>query len=214
MGSSEEEDERGQRTLYPSALFIDFENILRKVQEDNPGLPTAVNQATGMTPDTTLTLQVLTSLTHLLQRRTKGGLIVSRAYGTWGSQGHGGAPNALYRIGVQPVTVSASIYKNSADIHLAIEATSLLYTHPHIRGFIIASGDRDFIPLVLKLREEGRHVQVAGIPGSVAVELQKLVGKNRFIDLNLLTHNYWKGSPVIQGPTLPEGCPDTNAPLP
>lgn len=48
--------------------------------------------------------------------------------------------------------------KNSADIRLIVAAMALAYQRPDITHFAILSGDRDFLPLVLHLRELGRAV--------------------------------------------------------
>ena len=52
----------------------------------------------------------------------------------------------------------ASDRKNSADIHLCVDAMDLCYAKEHIGTFVIVSGDSDFSPLVSKLKENGKHV--------------------------------------------------------
>jgi NYN domain-containing protein len=48
--------------------------------------------------------------------------------------------------------------KNSADIHLVVDAMDLSYSKEHIDTFVIVSGDSDFSPLVAKLKENGKRV--------------------------------------------------------
>lgn len=49
-------------------------------------------------------------------------------------------------------------YKNTADMRLAVEALALAYTYPDISCFAIVAADRDYVPLISKLRELGRHI--------------------------------------------------------
>lgn len=48
-------------------------------------------------------------------------------------------------------------HKNTADIRLAVEATATAFTNTHIDAFAILSSDRDYQPLIAKLRELGRY---------------------------------------------------------
>ena len=53
--------------------------------------------------------------------------------------------------------------KNSADIKLVVDALSTAYTSREFDQFAIVSSDRDYVPLVLKLRELGKMVIGIGI---------------------------------------------------
>ena len=57
--------------------------------------------------------------------------------------------------------------KNSADMWLTVDALSIAHTLPEIGGFVIVSSDRDYIPVVVKLRELGKAVIGFGISGEV-----------------------------------------------
>lgn len=54
-------------------------------------------------------------------------------------------------------------HKNSADVRLVVEALSIAYQYPDIGTFILVSSDRDYLPLIAKLRELGRTVVGVGI---------------------------------------------------
>jgi uncharacterized LabA/DUF88 family protein len=56
--------------------------------------------------------------------------------------------------------------KNSADIHMVVDALDLCYTKSHIDTFVIISGDSDFSPLVSKLRENNKEVIGIGVKNS------------------------------------------------
>ncbi|MCZ2390513.1 MAG: NYN domain-containing protein [Acidobacteria bacterium] len=55
-------------------------------------------------------------------------------------------------------------YKNSADMRLAVEVLYTAFTLPNISKFAIVSGDSDYVPLFLKLKEQNKTV--IGITGS------------------------------------------------
>ncbi|MDQ3963731.1 MAG: NYN domain-containing protein, partial [Actinomycetota bacterium] len=60
------------------------------------------------------------------------------------------------------------VRKNAADIKLAVDALELAFEREFITTFVIASGDSDFTPLVLKLRELNRRVIGVGVEGSTS----------------------------------------------
>jgi len=55
-------------------------------------------------------------------------------------------------------------FKNSADMRLAVEALHTAFTFPSISKFAVISGDSDYVPLFLKLKEQNKTV--IGITGS------------------------------------------------
>ncbi len=57
--------------------------------------------------------------------------------------------------------------KNSADIWLTVDALSIAYSSSDIDRFAILSSDRDYIPLIIKLRELGKEVVGVGISSEV-----------------------------------------------
>jgi hypothetical protein len=60
------------------------------------------------------------------------------------------------------------VRKNAADIKLAVDAVELSWQRDFITVFVIASGDSDFTPLVLKLRELNKRVIGVGVEGSTS----------------------------------------------
>ncbi len=54
-------------------------------------------------------------------------------------------------------------HKNTADIHLVVDALSLAFREPNLDCFVVVSSDRDYVPLFNKLRELGRMVVAIGI---------------------------------------------------
>lgn len=88
----------------------------------------------------------------------------------------------LYLLGAETHNVLGTDHKNAADMRLCIDALEVLYTRPGISSFVLAAGDRDYIPLLRHLRKQGKVVRVAGFPGAVAGDLLTSVGPENFLD--------------------------------
>jgi len=58
--------------------------------------------------------------------------------------------------------------KNSADIHMVVDALDLCYAKEHIDIFALLSGDSDFSPLVSKLKENNKRVVGCGVKSSTS----------------------------------------------
>src|SRR5262249_345550 len=113
--------------------------------------------------------------------------------------------SALYANGTEPMYVPTYYYdrdmgrtgraiKNSVDMNLCIDAMKTLFTHTNIAKFVLATGDRDFIPLVNSIRQQGKEVIIIGIGGAASSPLapsadefifyETLVGKKPVGDLH------------------------------
>ncbi len=81
------------------------------------------------------------------------------------------APTVLMDQGIEPVQVfrfpggGRGASKNAADMRLAMDAISLI---ANVDFFILVTGDKDFIPVVLELRQRGAFVVGLGAHGSIA----------------------------------------------
>jgi hypothetical protein len=69
--------------------------------------------------------------------------------------------------------------KNSADIHMVVDAIDLCYSKDHIDTFALLSGDSDFSPLVYKLKENDKRVIGVGVKKSTSDLL--IAGCDEFI---------------------------------
>lgn len=130
------------------AVFIDFENLALWAEREFFDFE--------MTP-----------LMEFLQ--TRGPAVVKRAYGDW-------SRFIRYRDDLMDNSIDLiQIYsirgsKNRADIRMAIDAFEVSMMRPQINTYVIVSGDSDFGPLVVKLREYGRYIIGIG-PRSVTHHL-------------------------------------------
>ena len=90
--------------------------------------------------------------------KDKGRILVSRAYADWGRWNR--FKLDLVHEGVQMVELTSHGMqsKNRADIALAVDAMELAYTRSYVDTFVILSGDSDFTPLVMRLKELNKRV--------------------------------------------------------
>ncbi len=117
------------------AVFIDFENLV--LGDHAAGLPFDITKVLG----------------RLLE---KGKIVAKRAYSDW--DGYPKEKEALHQAAIELIEIPRRKMsgKNSADIHLVVDAMELCYAKEHINIFVIVSGDSDFSPLVSKLKENGK----------------------------------------------------------
>ena len=142
------------------AVFIDFENVYVSVRDKldaNPNFESIMERCEDF-----------------------GRVVIARAYADW--YRYPRVTSALYANGIEPMYVPTYYYdrdmgrtgrpiKNSVDMQLCVEAMKTLYTNPNIAKFVLATGDRDFIPLVNTIRQQGKEVIVIGIGGAASAHL-------------------------------------------
>jgi uncharacterized protein (TIGR00288 family) len=106
---------------------------------------------------------------RVLQRLVeKGKIIVKKGYADWSR--FADYKRTLHEAGLELIEIPrrAMTGKNSADIHLVVDAMDLSYAKDHIDTFVIVSGDSDFSPLVSKLKENGKQVIGLGMRSSTS----------------------------------------------
>lgn len=134
----------GDRSL---AVFIDFENLALGFQGRRDRF----------------------DIDRVLERLVeKGKIVAKKAYADWSRFGPYTAPLHEAAIELVEIPKRAQTGKNSADIHLCVDAMDLANSKQHIDTFVIVSGDSDFSPLVSKLKENGKHVIGLGMQDSTS----------------------------------------------
>jgi uncharacterized protein (TIGR00288 family) len=130
------------------AVFIDFENLALGVQ-----------RAKGGSFDVELVLR------RLLE---KGRVVYKRAYCDWSSYRE--EVRQFHQQGIELIDIPRSKMsgKNSADIHMVVDAVDLCYAKQHIDIFALITGDSDFSPLVSKLKENNKRVIGCGVKNSTS----------------------------------------------
>lgn len=87
--------------------------------------------------------------------RTEGAIAIRRAYGS--PENLKGLSDVFRTWAVRPF-VNLPLPKNTTDMSLAIDAMELACVLPRPKLVVIGSGDLDFLPLVVRLRERGIKV--------------------------------------------------------
>lgn len=138
------------------AVFIDFENIKRAVDDY------FVNERVD-----------LKSILEEIGRLADGRIVVKRAYADWGY--FKDYRSDLLDNATEPVQAFALTYKgkNGADIRIAIDVMDVVLRQSDITHVALVSGDSDFTPLVMKLREFGKYVIGLGVRSNTSNYLAK-----------------------------------------
>jgi uncharacterized LabA/DUF88 family protein len=130
------------------AVFIDFENVALWAEREFFDFE-------------------ITSLMEYLQAR--GPVVVKRAYADWSRFSR--YRDELMKNSIDLIQIySVRQGKNRADIRMAIDAFETALTRQQINTYVIVSGDSDFGPLVMKLREYGRYTIGVG-PRTISPDL-------------------------------------------
>ena len=130
------------------ALFVDFENMAIGAKERGVKLDMGV---------------IMDALSE------RGRVVIRRAYADWNLFSDHRQGLVAQRIEMLEVPQrTGMVRKNAADIKLAVDALELAFQREFVTTFVVASGDSDFTPLVLKLRELNRRVIGVGVEGSTS----------------------------------------------
>lgn len=120
---------------------------------------------------------VLTVLAEL------GQVNIRRAYGNWRKTSLKGWVDKMHRYGIEPSQqFDITKGKNATDMKMTIDAMDMLY-RGRVQGFGIMSSDSDFMPLAMRIRQDGYPVY--GFGGSKTPEAFRQAC-SRFIDVNAL----------------------------
>ena len=120
---------------------------------------------------------VLTALAEL------GTVNIRRAYGNWRKQSLKGWVDILHKYGIEPQQqFDLTKGKNATDMKMTIDAMDLLF-RGNVTGFGIMSSDSDFMPLAMRIRQEG--LPVYGFGSAKTPEAFKQAC-SRFIDVDAL----------------------------
>ena len=130
------------------AVFVDFENLALGARDMKAGK-----------------FDIKLVLKRLLE---KGRIVYKRAYCDWGN--YRDFTREFHSHGVEMVDIPQTRQsgKNSADIHMVVDALDLCYAKQHIDIFALLSGDSDFSPLVSKLKENNKRVIGCGVKSSTS----------------------------------------------
>ena len=115
------------------AVLIDFENIAAGTEKDGLGRF-----------DVELVMKRV---------KDKGRVLIARSYADWGRFSRFKQTLLQNNVTMMELTSHGMHDKNRADIALVVDALELAFTKDYIDTYVVVSGDSDFTPLVLKMRE-------------------------------------------------------------
>ena len=149
------------------AVFIDVDNVL--ILSQNSGLPF--------------------DLSLIIDRVRQQGVIMSaKAYADWSSTLLGPYKRDFGASAIEQVQLSISDaskeHKNTADIQLAVDALEMVFLPVRPDTIVIVGGDRDYVPLVQKLKRYGVFVMGIGVEAGVSRMLTEAC--NSFVYYNHL----------------------------
>ena len=171
-----------------TAVFVDFENLARGVQQDKKGQ-----------------FEIQLVLNRLLER---GRIVFKRAYCDWTR--FKDFMHEFHRHGFEMIDIPSSKVsgKNSADIRMVVDAIDLSYSKAHIDTFALLTGDSDFSPLVSKLKENNKTVLGCGVRSSTSDLLANNCDEFIFYD-DLIRVSRRAREKTKQREQAMEGEPDT-----
>ncbi|MCB8939811.1 MAG: NYN domain-containing protein [Ardenticatenaceae bacterium] len=150
-----------QQVVEDLALFFDFENIAISLRKQN-----------GQNPDFKKIIAWFSQY---------GRIAVARAYGDWAVHHKFMFPlreNKFEPVFVPTITNhynGSTIIKNAVDMKIAVEATAVLYTRPHITTYGLLTGDKDYLPLIEHMRNLGKKVIAVAVEENTASSLREAV---------------------------------------
>jgi uncharacterized protein (TIGR00288 family) len=119
-------------------VLIDFENVAAGTEKENLGR-----------------FDIDAVIARL---KDKGRILIARSYADWGRFARFKQSLLAANVTMMELTSHGMQDKNRADIAMVVDCLELAYTRNYIDTFVVVSGDSDFTPLVLKLRELNKKV--------------------------------------------------------
>lgn len=142
-----------------TALFVDFDNIFISLRDQDPALA----EQFAINPDQWLKWLIRARFNVPQGARYRRNILVRRCYLN---------PRSFYEyrpyfikgafnvVDCPPLTSKG---KTSADIHMVLDILDALNHPTHFDEFIIFSGDSDFTPVLIKLREHNRKTAILSV---------------------------------------------------
>ncbi len=100
----------------------------------------------------------------------------------------------FFKLGIIPIYTPAfgnkedGIWKSLADPMIICDILSTLYEKPDIDTFILASSDKDFIPVLFHLHKFRKQVIVIGLQKNTSEETIQIINNHgfKFLDYNII----------------------------
>lgn len=151
------------------AVFVDFENLYLSLKHKYK-------------EHDILFVKIVEAVIDRIEKDFNSTVVVRRSYLPFGDHDYATMADELALDGFISVHVLTELSKNSADLMLAVDAMETVYTRDNIDVFCIIGGDRDYIPVVAKLKELGKHCIVCSMPGSMSGDLLRFIGDDSYFN--------------------------------
>jgi len=152
-----------------AALFVDFENLYMAMRDES-------------TRPIEATLEILAQMRKWLTDDCGLKMVVGRAYGTWDFSATREALQPLSYLGISPQYVLSRRARNSGDLKMSLDILDVLLTKPEIDTFVLVAGDKDYLYIAERIREQARDVLLVNPAATTSSELREIVGPDNFID--------------------------------
>lgn len=161
------------------AVLIDFENIAAGTEKEGLGR---------------------FDVDSLMKRiKDKGRILVARSYADWGRFARFKQTLLSANVTMMELTSHGMQDKNRADIAMVVDCLELAFTKDYIDTFVVVSGDSDFTPLVLKMRELNKRVIGIGTRSSTSRLLIQACDEFLFYD-TIVRESRTAARPAAAGP--------------
>jgi uncharacterized LabA/DUF88 family protein len=157
------------------AIFIDYENVYF-----------------GLINQYNFKPQVGHLISLILKEAQKdGNLLIKKAYADWERLEFHGAQASFKKAGVEPaytlskktVKGAVSVWKETADACLMLDAQETVYERADIDEFVLVTGDRGCLDLIHRLSSRGKKVKICALESATAQELADAVGPENVISI-------------------------------
>lgn len=146
-----------------AALFVDFENLYY-------GL---VSRPFKMSGDDALStcMDVLNELRRSTREQGEA-LVVERCYADW-ERLPASAQRQLQISGVLPRYVDGRTAKSSAGIEMSLDVLQVVLTRPELTHVILVGGDRDYLPVLRRLKEHHRSILIGSLKQALSGDVRE-----------------------------------------
>ncbi len=137
-------------------MFVDYDNLHSVLTTQS-----STDQRTS-----TYTFEILNEVRRYLEEGDDTPTILGRAYGAFDTRlkaEEGDVPSRLYRSGFEPKYVSNETQRNASEIQLTLDASQFLLERSDVQMVVIVTGNRPYLPLARRIREQGRRVLIAAV---------------------------------------------------
>ncbi len=176
------------------ALFIDVENL--QIEAEKAAL--------------------VFRLEPLIERARESGILsFARGYADWTQPNMGRLVPHFQANAVQMDQLSTARGKNTADMQLALDALEMCLQAARPDVVMVVGGDRDFVPLVQKLKRYGIRVVGVGIEGSSSRCLANVCDEYLFYEYLVRPENGDGGTDIVDsGGHVQEHAPGNSPQVP